>query len=503
VVEGGAGAAPDPPGGALGGMELTDSVLLETLVLEAPVAFVLYDTDLRYRRINRMLAEINGLPMTEHIGRRPSEILPVGLGAAVEARLREVLRTGLVVVDDDFTALSPRTGETCHYQSQWFPARDPGGTVIGVAVLVTDVTDRWLNEAALRASQSRTLELQHATAALAGALTVREVRRTMRDIGAAVGSRRTEVVVTTDGRPDQPLPDPAPGEVVLPLRTSGREIGALRMVLDDAAGTGPPTEEDQVFLEALAGQCALALGRARLYERERATAAALQRSLLPDVLPTAPGIELAAQFRPGSEEADVGGDWYDAFPLPDGRMVLVVGDVMGKGVTAAAGMGRLRSALRALALVNPLPEVVLQGLDRVYTATEDADQIATLVYLLVHPEARRVAVGAAGHLPLVHVRADGSRVLVDAGSGSTPLGWPEPRGQQTLQLAPGDVLIGLTDGVVERRGHDLDEGLQEVLDVATWDGDGLEPMVERVAAAMLDATSGRDDATLLAVRFLP
>jgi serine phosphatase RsbU (regulator of sigma subunit) len=133
--------------------------------------------------------------------------------------------------------------------------------------------------------------------------------------------------------------------------------------------------------------------------------------------------------------------------------VLVVGDVMGKGVRAAAGMGRLRSALRALAHANPLPEAVLSGLDRVFTATEDADQIATLVYLLVNPVARRAAVGGAGHLPLVLRRAGQPPELVDAGSGSTPLGWPEPRAQRTLELGPGDLLLGLTDGLVERRGQ--------------------------------------------------
>ena len=95
----------------------------------------------------------------------------------------------------------------------------------------------------------------------------------------------------------------------------------------------------------------------------------------------------------------MGGDWYDVFVLPDGRVVLVVGDVMGKGVEAAAGMGRLRAALRALAHANPLPEAVLQGLDRVFTATEPPDQIATLVYVLINPAARRAAVGGAGHLP--------------------------------------------------------------------------------------------------------
>ena len=104
---------------------------------------------------------------------------------------------------------------------------------------------------------------------------------------------------------------------------------------------------------------------------------------------------------------------------------------------------RLRSALRALAHANPLPEAVLSGLDRVFTATEDADQIATLVYLLVNPVARRAAVGGAGHLPLVLRRAGQPPELVDAGSGSTPLGWPEPRAQRTLELGPGDLLGGI------------------------------------------------------------
>jgi serine phosphatase RsbU (regulator of sigma subunit) len=286
--------------------------------------------------------------------------------------------------------------------------------------------------------------------------------------------------------------------VELPLIVSGGLIGTLRLHLRDTVGG----IEDETFLGALAGQCAIAVERARLFERERATASALQQSLLPDRLPEADGIELAARFVPGAPEADVGGDWYDAFGLPDGRLVLVVGDVMGKGVTAAAGMGRLRSALRALALVNPLPEAVLGGLDRVFSATEEPDQIATLVYLLINPTARRAAVGAAGHLPLVLVRADREPELVDAGSGSTPLGWPEPRTQRTLELHAGDLLLGLTDGVVERRGYDLDEGLAEVLSCLASPERDLEALVERVSATMLGHTEGRDDATLLAVRFV-
>jgi PAS domain S-box-containing protein len=477
----------------------SDSALLETLLLEAPVAFAFYDTDLRYRRINRLLAEINGLPMAAHIGHRPSEVLPRELGTAVEEMLRQVLRTGLVIADDDFTVESPVTGEPRHFQSQWFPALDDG-QVIGVAVLVTDVTERRQSEDALRRSRDRTQKLQHATASLAGALSVEDVRRAVRSIcHSAVGAVESRVVLAETADPHVgPTPEQTE-RVDLPLRVSGGRIGVLQLVLPVRRRRD---DDDEVFLEALAGQCAIALERARLYERERRTAMALQLSLLPDRLPDAPGVELAAAFRPGSAEAEVGGDWYDAFTLPDGRLVLVVGDVMGKGVIAAAGMGRLRAALRALALVDPLPEAVLRGLDRVYTATEEPDQIATLVYLLVNPSARRAAVGAAGHLPLVLIRPGQAPQLLDAGSGSTPLGWPEPRAQQTLELGPGDILLGFTDGVVERRGYDLDQGLAELLAAAEGPADSPSELVERVTNRMLGDAAGRDDATLLAVRFV-
>jgi PAS domain-containing protein len=491
--------------------EQSDSALLETLVLEAPVAFAFYDTDLRYRRINRMLADINGVPMGDHIGQRPTDVLPPALGAAVEMILTEVLRTHKVISDDDFTAISPVTGELCHYQSQWFPARDEAGAVIGVAVLVTDVTARRRSEDALRRSQDRTARLQRATSALGGALSTEDVRRVITETCESfmpgvearlilVGERRAATHV--DAEPTKEVPKARAGKetLALPLMVSGAQIGTLTLRWPDGKRA---ERDDRSFLESLAGQCAIALERARLYERQRSTAAALQRSLLPAELPDARGIELAARFRPGAAEADVGGDWYDAFSLPDGRLVLVVGDVMGKGVIAAAGMGRLRAALRALAFVDPLPEAVLRGLDRVFSATEEPDQIATLVYLLINPAAHRVAVGGAGHLPLILLRSGEEPELVDAGSGSTPLGWPEPRSQQTMELGPGDILMGLTDGIVERRGYDLDEGLARVLAAAAEPAESLDALVEQVTTTMLGHTAGRDDATLLAVRFVP
>src|SRR5437868_12170087 len=133
--------------------------------------------------------------------------------------------------------------------------------------------------------------------------------------------------------------------VGLPLLAAGRALGALRFSF-----TRPQkiSQEDGVFLEALAGQCALAVERATLFEREHKTAETLQRSLLPDRLPVIKGLQLAQRFRSGSRHVQVGGDWYDAFVLQDGRVAAVVGDVMGKGVKAAAGMGRIRNAMRAL-----------------------------------------------------------------------------------------------------------------------------------------------------------
>ena len=476
----------------------SDVALLETLVLQAPVGFAFYGPDLRYRRINKMLAEINGLPMADHVGRRPAELLG-DLGTAIEARLQRVLDTGEVVTDHDFTGVSPVTGELRHFDSRWFPAHTPDGTVIGVAVLVADVTEARRSEAALRHHVHRVTQLQRTTAGLGGALTVADVQAVVvSTVPVATGARTAYLELEGVGTPtSQPArPTGTREEKRVELGLSEGMIGTLVLGFDDAVPDGGDT-----LLAALVGQCAIAVERARLFERERSTALALQRSLLPDRLPDVPGVELAAWFRAGSVEADVGGDWYDVFALPDGRLALVVGDVMGKGVIAAAGMGRLRSALRALALVDPEPAAVLSGLDRVFSSTEEADQIATLVYLLVDPGNGSVLVSGAGHLPLALCREGVAPALFDAGAGSTPLGWPEVRTQRRVDLASGDVLVGFTDGLVERRGRDIDEGLDALLKALHGRDETLAACIDRVGRSLTPDTPGRDDATALAVRF--
>src|SRR6202034_3257541 len=162
----------------------------------------------------------------------------------------------------------------------------------------------------------------------------------------------------------------------------GAPLGAIRFSF-----TRPRriTEEERVFLEALAGQCALALERGTLFEREHTTGQTLQRSVLPDRLPKVPGIVLEARYLPVTRNMEIGGDWYDAFKLPDGRLAIAAGDVMGKGLTAAAGRGRVRNALRALALTDARPAAVLTGLDRLFSATELEELVTTVAYLVVDP----------------------------------------------------------------------------------------------------------------------
>jgi PAS domain S-box-containing protein len=250
--------------------------------------------------------------------------------------------------------------------------------------------------------------------------------------------------------------------VGLPLLAAGAPLGALRFSF------GRPrriTEEERVFLEALAGQCALAVERAAMYEREHATAETLQRSLLPDKLPVVPGLELDARYLPVTRNMEIGGDWYDVFRLPDRRLAVTVGDVMGKGLTAAAGMGRVRNALRALALTDPRPAAVLTGLDRLFSATELEEQVTTVSYLVIDPETGEGQAGNAGHLPTL-LLTPGAMPVLDQAEAGTPLGWPSPRRQYAFRLPPGSTAVFYSDGLVENRVRGLDDGLDELVRVA-------------------------------------
>ncbi|MFE9645569.1 SpoIIE family protein phosphatase [Streptomyces sp. NPDC006365] len=215
---------------------------------------------------------------------------------------------------------------------------------------------------------------------------------------------------------------------------------------------------------------AVAADRLRASERElRETAVTLQRSLLPQDLEEPDDLRVAAVYHPGGTEAAVGGDWYDVITLGGGRTALVIGDVMGRGVRAAAVMGQLRTAVRAYARLDLPPHEVLQLLDGLATEI-DANQIATCAYAVHDPNEGRLVYASAGHLPIL-VRDDSGTVLRAEEPIGPPLGtggWMHASG--SIPLGPGSTAVLYTDGLVERRDKDLDEGidaLEEALAGAT------------------------------------
>ena len=291
--------------------------------------------------------------------------------------------------------------------------------------------------------------------------------------------------------------------VGLPLLAAGAPIGALRFAFTRPRSI---TEEERVFLEALAGQCALAVERALLFEREHKTAETLQLSLLPGSLPRLATMEMSARYYPATRHVQVGGDWYDVFPLPDDRLAVAVGDVMGKGVPAAASMGRVRNALRALALNDPRPAAVLSGLDRLFTATEDVEQFTTVVYAVIDPESGAGVLSNAGHPPPLIAGRDTPARLSVAEPG-TPLGWPSHRQQTSFSIPPGNTVVFYSDGLVENRRRGVDAGLDELVGVAADAAPEVvgdpEILVDYLVDRMLAGYEQDDDVTVLALHVPP
>ena len=240
-----------------------------------------------------------------------------------------------------------------------------------------------------------------------------------------------------------------------------------------------------------------------LYEAEHQVAETLQRSLLPK-LPTLPGLDLAARYLASGAGQQVGGDWFDVFPVADGRVGIVVGDVIGHDLTAASEMAQIRSALRAYAVDGDEPSDVITRLDRLVDALR-LTQLVTVFYGVLEPpdaEGRReLRYSNAGHLPPIVRRADGGTETV-AGGSSAVLGAPMSieHGQGTHSVGPGDVIVLFTDGLVEVPGGSLDDGLTRLAETIARPGRGdAEAMCEQVLAGMTPR-SLRDDIALLAVR---
>jgi serine phosphatase RsbU (regulator of sigma subunit) len=227
------------------------------------------------------------------------------------------------------------------------------------------------------------------------------------------------------------------------------------------------TQEDQQLLQLVGDRVALAIN-AGMYERERAIARTLQRSLLPERLPKVPGFTLAARYlaAPGG---NVGGDWYDSFILPTGPLAVAIGDVIGRGLGAASVMGKLRNALRAYALELIDPSDVLQRLSRMLQHL-DPEQMATVLYGIIDPADLTFRFASAGHMAPVIRELDGTVRSAKLEGGppiGAPSGWTFTNNAE--QLEPGASVLLYTDGLVERRDASLDDGLRWLAELSRAD----------------------------------
>ncbi|MGW3400957.1 SpoIIE family protein phosphatase [Streptomyces zhihengii] len=281
---------------------------------------------------------------------------------------------------------------------------------------------------------------------------------------------------------------------LIPLVARGKVLGAV--VVTRLAGREPFGGQDAVLIDEVVARAALNIDNALMYTRQRAAARTLQRSLTNSALPAVVGLELTGRYLPAGQH-DVGGDWFDAITLPGGRTGLVIGDVVGHGVRAAAVMGQLRTAVRTLARHDVDPARMLRSLDAV-VADMGEDEMATCVYAVHDPAAGGCLVARAGHPPPV-VAAGGSVAFLDGSSG-TPLG---TGGQdfraEHVELPPGSVLALYTDGLIETRGQDLDHGMAK-LAAALRDHDRpLDALCDGVLGELLPGPA-QDDVAVLMVR---
>lgn len=535
-----------------------------------PAAVAVLDTDLRYLYLNDTLAEVNGLPVEEHLGRPMPEVIP-GSGPSAEVA-REVLRTGrprTVVFDGrvpDHTVDVPRWWLGAFHRLE---AED--GAILGVAAVVMEVTDGIRQRESLRRAQERLELLEETTSRVGGTLDAAEACQALTDLlvprfadYAAVdvldpeGTRRAPAtpvpvrlrrmaVSAAPGTPDPLTPVTRSGEVIfhqasssmsqvltghkpvvlnrpdddtvrqlaptrqrleryralelhsvayLPLMVGGEPVGAV--MLGRRAHSPEFAPDDVELLELLSARAATGIGHALRYTHEHETALEMQRAFLATPHIPGPGVEIASRYLPAGRGAEVGGDWFDAVALPSGRTLLMVGDVMGHGVRAAAAMSEYRSLIRALALQGLAPARLLTEADRTAHAL-DLDRVATCVLALLDPAAEDAVLATAGHVPPLLVRPGAAPALADL-----PVGPPLGTGSggyesRRCPMPPGTLLLAYTDGLVERRGEDIDTGLAALADVPIVSGHALPDILTTVVHRLAPAKS-EDDVTLLAAR---
>ncbi|MFG2294513.1 SpoIIE family protein phosphatase [Streptomyces sp. NPDC048603] len=550
------------------------------LVAQSPLGLAVLDTDLRYVLVNPTLERINGVPAGKHLGRTPREALPFLDTDVIEAAMRQVLDTGVPLLDQYGIGLTPADPHQEHaWSGSYYRLEDRSGRVIGLAVMVVDVTDSY-RAAGEAVEARRRLDLIARASVTVG--TTLDLVRTARELADLVVSdladlASVDVLDSVLEGSEAPAPGPRTGEalfvamavaaayetdsvraadpvgeritypaerlvtrcvstgrpvlvshitgtdlahiardaaaadllaregahsyLVVPLTARGQVLGALGLLR--ARNPLAFGHDDVTLAGELATRAAIAIDNARWYQHATDTALTLQRHLLPRPPPRSAGLQIAYRYQPAAAAAGIGGDWFDAIPQPGDRTALVVGDVMGHGVHAAATMGQLRTATRTLANLGLDPAEVLGHLDRITADLEGT--FATCVYATWDPHGSRCRVALAGHPPPVIVRSGMAPELVGLPAG-VPLGTGGLSGagfeNTVLDLLPGDRLVLYTDGLVETRDDALDERLDLLLSLLTDPGLPPEATCDRLLAALRHPDAA-DDVALVIARVRP
>ncbi len=289
--------------------------------------------------------------------------------------------------------------------------------------------------------------------------------------------------------------------LAVPLTAAQERLGVL--ILSRGGERGAFTSSDVAVMEELGRRLAAGLANADAFAREHKIAETLQRSLLPAALPEVPGLDLAVRYLPATDGADVGGDWYDAFGLGANRVGLVIGDVVGHSIHSASVMGQIRGLLRAYALHQPIPSVVLQrtsiAVDKLLPAA-----LATVACAVLDVITGELTYASAGHPPPLFIGADGDTAFLDEASGVMLGAAADARfvaGQR--YLAPGAAVLFYTDGLIEGRHRDIGEGFGALARALAGPASRTADQICAAAQeALLDTAPRADDVCLLAVRRL-
>jgi sigma-B regulation protein RsbU (phosphoserine phosphatase) len=513
--------------------ELTERIELIGPVLDAaPVGFALIDTDLRYRYVNERLAEINAIPAADHLGRRIGDLFPPELVEPLETPVRTVLATGQPVSNEEVTLTVG--GRTRVFLGSRQPVRDEDGDVVGVVAAVLDVTERHrltqleAEAASLRATAELAFKLEEAQR-LAGYGSWEYDPQTgrysfSRQLSAIFGVPHGgyETLAAAGGRvhPDDLDRVRAARDDLLShntpftceyrfIRPDGRmiDIHSTGEALLDADGRQVRlwgTVQDvteQRAAERAATEAARHAEQARAeLEVEHQALQMFQRAMLPAELPEVACVDLSAVYLPMAERIDIGGDWYDAFELPDGRLALAIGDVTGHDLRAATVMGQVRNAVRAYATEQPAPGAVLARVNALLARLPDLD-LVTMLFGVYDPATHELTWSNAGHpAPLLR---RGRRVTALTESGGLLLGvvpGDTPYPEYRLPLAAGDTVLWYTDGIVDHRAIDPVVALDRLSGAFAGADGRAGDLLGRVSAEMLAGGEREDDVCMLAVR---